>query len=101
MAYDIFHLMGTPNQNAIIVDALERTNFPFELLKQKLFDTKGRSIIPVEWQDLSAFGAVSTDAASATDGHDHSHGHDGLTHSHDPTLDNGTMLLNIETEYLG
>lgn len=61
MAYDIFDLRGTEEQNNIILDALRRTDFPFELLKPKLFETNSRTKIPVEWDDLSVYGIRTQD----------------------------------------
>lgn len=70
---NVWDLQGTPQQNAIIQDALAACDFPFELLLPKLQATKGKSLIPVDWADLSVYGAQ----AARTAGGDHSHDHSG------------------------
>lgn len=100
MSYDIFDLQGTPAQNAIILDALQKCDFPWERLLPKLQSTKGKSKIPVVWEDLNAYAAQGLRASE--DGHDHSHEHDesdndadhadsDVTHSH-VVGENGEVL---------
>lgn len=81
MAYDIFNLLGTPAQNAIILDALQKTDFPWEKLESKLQATKGKSKIPVEWADLTAYGAkaATVETPRSSESHD-DHDHDAHDH---------------------
>lgn len=65
MAYDIFDVRGTQQQKDLVYKALQRTNFPWELLKPKLWATKYKRKIPVEWADLTMYGAVASKAVKA------------------------------------
>ena len=53
----IFELRGTPSQQALVERALARCDYPFDRLAAGLAAQAGRSVIPVEWTDLSAYGA--------------------------------------------
>lgn len=77
---NIWDLQGTPQQNAIVQDALAACDFPFELLLPKLSSTKGKSLIPVDWADLSVYGAQAARTAESGSGSDH--GHDEGAHDH-------------------
>lgn len=76
----IWDLQGTENQNAIIRTALDACDFPFELLVPKLSSTKGKVRIPVDWADLSTYGAQAVRGAeqgtSTHTGHHDNHVHD-------------------------
>lgn len=91
----VFQLQGTQNQQRIIRETLDRTDFPWDRLRPLLRQTTGdRDYIPVEWADLSRYAGaamkerkagVAGDARVADDGHahDHDHGHeDMLFHAH-------------------
>lgn len=71
----MFDLQGTERENAIIRDALARSDFPWERLAPGLKEQTGRDAIPVEWADLSRY-------ASAFEAHDHSHVHEGTDEAH-------------------
>lgn len=68
----IWSLQGTPAQQAIVQSALDRTTFPFEVLQPKLQADTGRTVIPVEWQDLSRYSA-DLKTAKETGSHLHVH----------------------------
>lgn len=73
----VWELLGTENQNRIIQDALNRCTFPFELLVPGLQAQQNKSTIPVEWGDLSVYGArMSADPS----GHDHVHENGDTAH---------------------
>lgn len=65
----VWDLRGTPRQNAIVQEALDRCDFPFERLTKQP--------IPVEWADLSRYAATQ-EAAGA---HSHIHVGDDTAHS--------------------
>ncbi len=66
----VFALSGTPTQNAIVQAALDACDFPFDRLAAGLQAQTGRTTIPVEWADLSSYGARGVRAAGE---HDHEH----------------------------
>lgn len=66
----IWDLQGTPAQNAIVEQALAKCDYPFERLLPKLQAEQRKITIPVEWADLSTYGAG---AASAAGAHEHIH----------------------------
>lgn len=75
----------TPNQQAIIVGAIEATDFPWEQLKPGLEEQTGKDRIPVLFRDLSR------DALAVEGGHAHIHvggdvGHPILSPSRKRTL---------------
>lgn len=57
----IFDLVGTPEQNAVITDALSKITFPWDRLLPGLQAQTGRSTIPVEWIDLSRWGSAAVE----------------------------------------
>ncbi len=72
----IFDLSSlTPRQREITQEAIDATKFDYNLLLPKLQATKGKSQIPVRWEDLSRFGQAVEVRASG----DHDH---GLPHDH-------------------
>lgn len=68
----VWDLRGNEQQNAIIKDALNRCDFPFNLLVPKLNAETGRSVIPVEWDDLSRY-AAQLESQKLAGGHFHIH----------------------------
>ena len=75
----MFTLLGTPNQQSLVRQALDQCDFPFDRLAPKLKADTGRTSIPVEWADLSQWGAQTT--KTADDHHDdysHDHTHDNV-----------------------
>ena len=68
----VWQLVGTPSQNEIVAEALAVCSFPFDRLAPQLLSEKGRTSIPVEWADLSTYGASAAEAAAVGD-HDHIH----------------------------
>lgn len=102
MAYDIFNLVGTATQNGIILDALQRTNFPWEKLESKLLATKNKTKIPVEWADLSAYGAQASKAEAprevvSDEDHDHEHD-DDHEHEEGETVEGEISHFHVEDE---
>lgn len=59
----VWQLVGTPSQNAIVQSVLNRCDFPFGKLLPGLRQQTGRSTIPVEWADLSRYGAIAAEDA--------------------------------------
>lgn len=72
----IWTLQGTPEQQAIVQEALNGCDFPFERLRSNL-NAAGRLAIPVDWQDLSRYVGSSEKAST-----DHSHVHEGNDTGH-------------------
>lgn len=64
----IFDLQGGPYQNRIIQQAVDGCKFPFEALLPGLYQQTGKSLIPVEWVDLSRY---SNTVAAESSGHEH------------------------------
>jgi hypothetical protein len=58
----LYVLQGSPAQQALVQQALDRCDFPWELLRLRLQATTGRSTIPVEWADLSRWAQAEGDA---------------------------------------
>lgn len=54
----VWELRGNENQNRIVQQALDRTRFPFDDLRPGLQAAVGRSVIPVEWGDLSRYNLI-------------------------------------------
>lgn len=63
VVHDVWDLRGTPEQNRVIEQTLERVDFPWHWLKEGLRNSVGRETIPVEWDDLSRY-AQSNEAES-------------------------------------
>lgn len=68
---NVWALQGTERQNAIIQEALDRCDFPFERLTKQP--------IPVEWADLSRYTQQMEEAAAAGS---HLHVHEGGDTAH-------------------
>ncbi len=77
----IWDLKGTPTQNKIINYCLSRPSFPWDRLAPKLMSEKGKTAIPVEWEDLSNYGKNSAEATASQDHSNHSHDHSGGIHT--------------------
>jgi len=75
----MWEVRGTPAQNSIVEAALAACDFPFQRLLPKLQAEKNKSTIPVEWADLTAYGAQLAEAA-AVGRHEHIHKGDDLGH---------------------
>lgn len=103
----VWNLVGTPSQNAIVQDALNRCDFPFQWLEPELRSEVGKTQIPVEWADLSRYGqANAVEVPRAAGGHgDHDHGHDEreLTHFHveDPETGDKAHGIGFRSRVLG
>lgn len=61
LVHDIWNLRGTPEQNRIIEETLERVDFPWKWLVAELQNEVGKSTIPVEWEDLSRYAEEEED----------------------------------------
>lgn len=88
---EVWDIRGTDRQQALVRDAIDRTAFPFHRLIPGLRRDVGRDVIPVEWADLSRYGASALGAIVPGGGthddhdhHDHDHGH---THDEDAEYD--------------
>lgn len=98
----VWNLVGTANQNAIVQDALNRCDFPFQWLESELRSEVGKTQIPVEWADLSRYGQ-----AEAMDvprhGADHDHDEQELTHFHveDPETGDKAHGIGFRNRVLG
>lgn len=112
----VWNLIGTPNQNAIVQDALDRCDFPFQWLEPELRSEVGKTQIPVEWADLSRYGQAQAmdvprmhdDHEDATETHDHADEHDhgdpdGLQHFHvtDPETGDKAHGIGFRSRVLG
>ncbi len=75
IVHHVWDLRGNERQNAIVLEALDACDYPFEWLKVGLVAKKGKETIPVEWADLSRWAEVS--AAQAAEGHGSDHAHKG------------------------
>lgn len=60
-----WQLRGTPQENAIVREALDRCDFPFQ--------DYGTAIVPVEWADLSVYGAVGASSPADSFGSETKH----------------------------
>jgi hypothetical protein len=100
-----FDPQGTPEQQAIIDEALARTTFPFP-------DCDLGRVIPVEWADLSRHrtltgaggaGWSALEHPGAISGYPHVHPIVGTPHSHhhDPDDPNGADPLEVRGRVLG
>lgn len=70
----IWELQGTESQNAIVREGLGRCTFPFDVLLPELRSEAGKDRIPIEWADLSRWGAQAKSFGS--DHHDDHGDHD-------------------------
>jgi hypothetical protein len=70
-AFDLSRL--TPAQREITQSALDRCDFPFELIVPNLREQTGQDAVPVEWTDLSRYAR----AASAEGFHTHVYDSEG------------------------
>lgn len=62
MIHKVFDLSSlTENQRRIIVDAIDRTDFPWLALQSELQLEKNKSYIPVEFEDLSRYVQIAVE----------------------------------------
>jgi hypothetical protein len=57
---------NTPEQRAIIEAAVSACDFDFDRILPRLLTEKGRTAVPVTWEDLTHYGAVSNEAPAVT-----------------------------------
>ena len=86
----IWNLQGTADQQALVQQALDLCDFPFERLAPSL-QREGKSSIRVEWADLSRYSAARV--------HDDEHSHiadaDGVAHPIERVIDGRRRVLGL------
>ena len=88
----VWDLRGTPQQNRIIEDTLERVDFPWHWLRDELVSEVGRTSIPVEWADLSRY---AEDAEGPDEEQDESHKSEDKIYSRKPRHHGGDDEFHI------
>lgn len=69
---EVWELVGDSHQNGTVMEALMQCDYPFERLREGLRRV-GRETIPVEWVDLTSWGAGMLVMDKEGDAHVHNH----------------------------
>jgi hypothetical protein len=87
----MWNLAGTPAQNALVQQALDRCDFDFRKCLPSLA-REGKTAVRVEWADLSRYSAV---AYKPTGDHSHVHDGDAVAHPIEREVDGRMRVLGL------